>query len=407
MNIITSNKNRPKGLLIGDQSYAENLDSINYCAQKYGYDHWRVRIMDAQRNTVNFINSVGLSKKDMDSATLLYQANGYSFSTASNGNLNNIDSTIVTPYTVKVSGGDNKFRKMKAELFYRDVPITDFDSFRLYDIMPAVSLWYFERRDYDGTPLHEKVFVNPVLGCTFRCKSCSRISFLNKPMEYMKNLDIIISQITDEINNRKDLKVVNISTGTFTDPDDDFDLFKTIILEFRINGYSDARFSIQTSTIFNENQLDELRALGVDRFSVTMDGTSDEVLSKIYKGKGPGTIQGYSEMVKHLETIFPKVAVHMILGHDSTDTIKRTSEIFAHQGKAAIHHYIPRVFQKSQHAILHKETFERGLEYYVDMKSFIDDLNDARMPKMNLLNPFYGLEADEFKEMAHNKALGE
>jgi hypothetical protein len=86
----------------------------------------------------------------------------------------------------------------------------------------------------------------------------------------------------------------------------------------------------------------------------------------------------------------------MILGHDSSDTIKRTSERLAKQGEAAVHHYIPRIFVPSQHAILHPEATKMGLEYYVGLKRFIDDLNDDRMPKMDLLNPFYGLQADEF-----------
>jgi radical SAM superfamily enzyme YgiQ (UPF0313 family) len=128
-----------------------------------------------------------------------------------------------------------------------------------------------------------------------------------------------------------------------------------------------------------------------------MDGTSDEVLEKMYGGKGPRTIDGYAKMIMKLEGIFPKVGVHMILGHDSSDTIKRTSERLAKRGKAAVHHYIPRIFLPSQYAMLHPEATRMGLEYYVGMKRFIDDLNDARMPKWDLLNPFYGLQPNEFR----------
>lgn len=384
---------------IATESFEQSAANVAECATKYGYDTWRVRVMDAQRASVNFVNSIDKDASQLDSATLLHQANGYSFSTAHNASLGNRTAKIVTPYSLFVEGDkDTPLRKQTAQLFYEDRPISELDNYKLYDIMSAVSLWYFERREYDGTPLPEKVFVNPVLGCTFRCKSCSRLLFLNRPTEYLSNLEKITDEISGQIGDKDELKVVNISTGTLSTPEEDFGLFKEIIESFRRKDFSSARFSIQTSTIFDDSQLLMLKSLGVRRFSVTMDGTSDEVLKKMYGGKGPRTIDGYSKMIMKLEGIFPKVGIHMILGHDSSDTIKRTAERLAKQGRAAVHHYIPRIFVPSQYAILHPEATTMGLEYYVGLKRFIDGLNDVRMPKMNLLNPFYGLQANEFSE---------
>jgi hypothetical protein len=101
-------------------------------------------------------------------------------------------------------------------------------------------------------------------------------------------------------------------------------------------------------------------------------------------------------MIRKLEDVFPKVGIHIILGHDSSDTIKRTSERLAKHGKAAVHHYIPRMFIPSHYALLHPEATKTGLEYYVGLKRFIDDLNDARLSKWELLNPLYGLQPNEF-----------
>jgi hypothetical protein len=383
---------------IATESFEQSAANIEECATKYGYDTWRVRVMDAQRASVNFVNSIGMTASQLDSATLLHQANGYSFSAAHNASIGNKTAKIVTPYSLSVEGDkDAPLRKQAAQLCYEDKPIRVFESFRLYDIMSAVSSWYFERRQYDGTPLPEKVFVNPVLGCALRCKSCSRLPFLNKPLDYLDNIEQITDEISGITEDKNELKVVNISTGTLPTPQEDFELFKAIVESFRRKEFNNARFSIQTSTIFDDSQLLMLKTLGVDRFSVTMDGTSDEVLKKMYGGKGPGTIDGYSKMIMKLEGIFPKVGIHMILGHDSSDTIKRTSERLAKQGKAAVHHYIPRIFLPSQYAMLHPEATRMGLEYYVGMKRFIDDLNDARMSKWDLLNPFYGLQANEFR----------
>jgi hypothetical protein len=171
--------------------------------------------MDAQRASVNFVNSIGMTASQLDSATLLHQANGYSFSTAHNASLDNKAAKIVTPYSLSVEGDkDTPLRKQTAQLCYKDKPIRVFESFKLYDIMSAVSLWYFERRQYDGTPLPEKVFVNPVLGCALRCKSCSRLLFLNKPTDYLDNLEQITDEISKRIKDKDELKVVNISTGT-------------------------------------------------------------------------------------------------------------------------------------------------------------------------------------------------
>lgn len=384
---------------IATESFKQSAANIEEFATKYGYDTWRVRVMDAQRASINFINSVGMTTSQLNSATLLNQVNGYSFSAAHNASIDNETARIVTPYSVSVKGDkDMPLRKKTAQLLYMDKPISDFENFRLYDIMSAVSLWYFERRQYDGKPLPEKVFVNPVLGCALRCKSCSRLLFLNKPLDYLDNIEQITDEISERIEDKDELKVVNISTGTLPTPQEDFDLFMAIVRSFRKKEFNNARFSIQTSTIFEDSQLLMLKSVGVDRFSVTLDGTSDEVLKKIYCGKGPGTIDGYSEMIKKLEDIFPKVGIHMILGHDSSDTIKRTSERLAKSGKAAVHHYIPRIFLPSQYTMLHPEAKSMGLEYYVGLKRFIDDLNDIRMPKWDLLNPFYGLQANEFRD---------
>ena len=383
---------------ITTESFEESAATIDRCATQYGYDTWRVRAMDAQRSSVHFINSIGKTAAQLESATLIYQANSYSFTTAHNAGLSDHHARIVTPYSVSVDGDkDMPLRKYSAQLSYEDRPVHDFDSLRLYDIMEAVSLWYFERKDSDGTPLPEKVFVNPILGCALRCKSCSRLAFLNRPKDYLHNIETITDEIASQVENRDDVKVVNISTGTLPTPEDDFAAFKAIIDGFRRKEFDRARFSIQTSTVFSDSQLLQLRAMGVDRFSITMDGTSDEVLRQLYRGKGVGTINGYAEMVRKLEAHFQKVAVHMILGHDSADTIKKTAERLAKQGRSAIHHYIPRIFHPSQYSILHSDAIELGLEYYVCLVRFVDDLNDARMPKMDLLNPFYGLQPNEFR----------
>lgn len=170
---VTANQIR-----IATESFEQSAANIEECAAKYGYDTWRVRVMDAQRASVNFVNSIGMTASQLDSATLLHQANGYSFSAAHNAALGNKTAKIVTPYSLSVEGDkDTPLRKQTAHLCYEDKPIRVFESFRLYDIMAAVSSWYFERRQYDGTPLPEKVFVNPVLGCALRCKSCSRLPF--------------------------------------------------------------------------------------------------------------------------------------------------------------------------------------------------------------------------------------
>ena len=115
---------------------------------------------------------------------------------------------------------------------------------------------------------------------------CSRLLFLNKPTDYVDNLERITSEICEILQHKDELKVVNISTGTLPTPEEDFVLFVAIIDSFRRKEFKSARFSIQTSTVFDDSQLLKLRSLGVDRFSVTMDGTSDEVLNRMY-GKGP------------------------------------------------------------------------------------------------------------------------
>jgi len=180
----------PNQIRIATESFEQSAANIEECATKYGYDTWRVRVMDAQRASVNFVNSVGKTASEMEAATLLHQANGYSFSTAHNAPLGDKTAKIVTPYSVSVEGDkDTPLRKHTAQFFYEGEPIRVFESFRLYDIMSAVSPWYLERREHDGTPLPEKVFVNPVLGCAFRCKSCSRLLFLNRPTDYVDNLE--------------------------------------------------------------------------------------------------------------------------------------------------------------------------------------------------------------------------
>lgn len=385
---------------IATENFEKSAQNVAFCAEKYGYDTWRTRIIDAQRASVSF-HSPGFTEDALKSATLIFHSRGYPFTTARNAPLEDKTAKILTPYTLRLDGSEDlPVRKRTAQLSYEGEPIDEVKDFKLYDLMSAVSLWYFEKKDMEGNPLPEKVFVNPVLGCTFRCKSCSRLQFLNKPLDYQQNLEQILTEISEQIPLRDDLKVVNISTGTLPTPEEDFRVFESIVRAFREGGFNRARFSIQSSTLFDNKQLTQLRQLGVDRFSVTMDGTSDEVLTRMYRGKGYGTVYEYAELIRKLEDMFPKVGIHMIMGHDSIDTIKATTSLLAKQGRAAIHHYIPRIFIPNQHAILHREAVEMGLEYYVKLIRFVDDLNDARMHKQDLSNPFYGLQPHEFHEHA-------
>ncbi|MHB8335829.1 MAG: radical SAM protein [Ignavibacteriaceae bacterium] len=349
-------------------------------------------MIDAQRASVHFIDALK-EAGSLESATLILQANGFAFTTAQNASLHDRSAKIVSPYSLVVDGSKGTpFRQRSAQLFYESQPIPEFDILRLYDIMSDVSLWYFERKDSDGNPLPEKVFVNPVANCALRCKPCSRLSFLNGTSDYMDSIEKIITEISVQVPNRDELQVVNVSTGTLPTVDEDFEVFKAIINSFRRKEFHRARFSIATSSLFDDSQLRQLKDLGVDRISVTMDGTSDEVLAKLYHKKGQRTVAGYSEMIRRLEDVFTKVAIHLILGHDSVDTIKRNAARLASQGQAALHHYIPRIFLPNQYSILHPEAIKKGLAYYVELFRFIDDLNDDRMPKMDLSNPFYGLQ---------------
>jgi hypothetical protein len=348
--------------------------------------------MDAQRASVHFVDTLE-EAGTLESATLVLQANGFAFTTAQNAFLRDRSAEIVSPYSLTVDGSkDTPLRRRSAQLFYEDQPIPEFDVLRLYEIMSASSLWYFERKDSDGNPLPEKAFVNPVANCALRCKPCSRLSFLNGPSDYLDNIEKIMAEISAQVPNRDDLQVVNVSTGTLPTAEEDFEVFKATINSFRRKEFHRARFSIATSSLFDDSQLRQLKGLGVDRLSVTMDGTSDEVLAKLYHGKGRGTVAGYSEMISKVEELFPLVAIHLMLGHDSTDTIKRNVARLASQGQAALHHYIPRILHPHQYSILHPEAIEKGLVYYVELIRFIDDLNDDRMPEMNLCNPFYGLQ---------------
>ena len=87
---------------------------------------------------------------------------------------------------------------------------------------------------------------------------------MNKPTDYVDNIETITNEISKQIEDKDGLKVVNISTGTLPTPEEDFELFKAIIDSFRRKEFNSARFSIQTSTIFEDSQLLKLKSIGVD-----------------------------------------------------------------------------------------------------------------------------------------------
>src|ERR1039458_5126929 len=264
--------------------------------------------MDAQRASVHFVDTLEEAGA-LESATLVLQANGFAFTTAQNAALRDRSAEIVSPYSLTVDGSkDTPLRRRSAQLFYEDQLIFEFDVLRLCEIMSAPSLWYFERKDSDGNPLPEKVFVNPVVNCAFRCKPCSRLSFLNGHRGYLENIERMMAEISAQVPNRDELQVVNVSTGSLPTAKEDFEVFKAIIESFRRKEFHRARFSIATSSLFDDSQLRQLKGLGVERLSVTMDGTSDDVLAKLYHGKGRGTVTGYSEMIKRVEGLFSLVA---------------------------------------------------------------------------------------------------
>src|SRR5688500_5424286 len=115
----TAGSNSANQIRIATGSFQESADKIHKCASRYNYDAWRVRVMDAQRSSVHFVNSHGKTAAQLASATQIYQANGYSFTTAYNAGVGDQTARIVTPYVLMVGGDkDTPLRQRPAQLVY-------------------------------------------------------------------------------------------------------------------------------------------------------------------------------------------------------------------------------------------------------------------------------------------------
>jgi len=140
------------------ESFDQSSEQIAALALQYGYDAWRVRGFDIQHASAHLVNPPK-EFLPMNFATLIMQGNRYTFTSSEKPSLADQEARIVTPYSIVLDKGEGLPRE--GQLFYEGRPLSDFEKFRLIEIMFEPSPWYFAFKDTQGNPVPKYLIVNP------------------------------------------------------------------------------------------------------------------------------------------------------------------------------------------------------------------------------------------------------
>ena len=367
-------------------------------ADRYDYDPWRVRIFDMQRQSVVLKNPPpAMLPPELRSrfkfATLTMQANGFTFTTSETSCAEPLGHLVDTPYLAEAFPQPDG--ACLITLTYDGVPVANFDSLRLVDIMGKPSSYYFAFKEArDGAALATYLVLNPYEDCAYRCRYCSRLPFFGKHgPDYRDNLPVIVGEVSRRIKSPGEVRFINIITGSRADAEADLIMTREIVEAFDAAGFEHCDYGFYTSNIHTRENLLALKKLRVTVLTVTIEVTSPEARLRLHEPGNPKRMLRFEEMldlIQQAEEIFPFVNTTLMLGYEPADTLKRNLEALVSKTYATVNHYIPRLWLKSQRDLLHPSA--HTLEYYVDLMAFIErDVNAGRATISSLFEDRFGI----------------
>ena len=384
------------------EDYNTKQDLITDLSAKYNYEPWRVRIFDMQRASVQLPNP----PKDMlpeelqdnfQHATMIMQGNGFTFTTSETSSIRNGWEGLSTPYGVTATKENGVY---KLNLTYENIPVTDFETLKLVEIMGKPTIYYFPFKDKKtGNPRHTYLVVNPYENCAYRCRPCSRLPFFKyTPKGYEENIEKTLREVLDIVDSPESVRFINIITGSTPNAKGDIELYKTIIESFNKAGFVNSEYGVYTPNVESQEDMKLLRDMGVVFFTATMEVTTPEARKRFYgsrNAKGRLSFEEIVDVIKKGEEIFPYVNTNIMLGYEPADVLKENLEILVKETEATVNHFIPRIFLKSQLDLIHPAAKE--LEYYVDLCAFVErNVNAGRKSFGAFFEERFGIP--QFKE---------
>jgi len=350
-----------------------------YLSSKYTFSLRELAIIDIQRLGVHIIGNPQVPHINNGDQTLIAQYNGFSFTCA----IINPTSSIKSPFTLKMSN-DNY-----ASVYYCDEPFEIIPIISILYIMDKPSLWYFPFKDEYGRDIDNCIIVNPLLKCQNSCKGCSRLSY-HKNMKdgYLDNLDQIIHELSDIGIKHDNVKFINIITGSHIEIPEDFQMFMTIIERLRHEGYNKSKFGVYTSSIQTHDHLLELKELGIEVLTFTVDTLTTKSRNSFFSyetSKRKLNLEEIIELLSKANNLFSHVNSNVLLGFDSTEVIIESLREIKKKTKTAINHFIPRLFNIEQWELLDPTAF--NLEYYVQLLDFVQ--NEINQDNPNSMQSFF------------------
>lgn len=365
---------------IATEAHEAKTELIQELARKHRYDPWRIRIFDVQRAGVHLENPPPeLLPADLRArfftATTVWQANGFAFTSSETSSVGQ----VATPYRAVAApchGG-----RSRIALTYDHQPVADLDELHLVELMGRPSVFYFAFKDAAGAPLHTYLILNPYESCAYRCRYCSRLPWFGAAShDHRANLAHAVREVRSLVASPEDVRFVNIITGSQASAEGDVAMFRDVIEAFRLAGFACCEFGVYTANVYSRAQMEDLRRMGVVFFTVTVESTTDEARARLHEPRNPKRTSSLADVIHVLEEaerIFPYVNTTMMLGYEPADALKENLARIAQATHATVNHYIPRIWFRSQHELLHEEA--GALEYYVDMSAYIErEINAGR-----------------------------
>lgn len=243
-------------------------------------------------------------------------------------------------------------------------------SVRVHSTIDAASNHYYSRVDEDFNELPTALIASPRSACSAGCDGCARgtiASFSRPSSDYIK-------QHTDELQHDyeergwdpKDLRSVNITTGSQPSEDKEADMMVAIMGAYKEAGFTEAGFMLYNYALQSEEAMRAVRSAGAIGYIGTIETMDDELRRKHWgKVKGGQTFEDHLRRYERAKDIgFPIIETNYVVGIDPYDAMMDGIRRLDEAGVVVVPN-VKRSYNPKQLGDTHPDVWERGFGNYV------------------------------------------
>ena len=270
-----------------------------------------------------------------------------------------------TPFRMGVAASDKT-----AEISPKSNP-EDIHKVQTHAVIWDATNHHYSRVDPDFNEVPTAIIASPRSACAAGCAGCSRgaiKSFARPNREYIQeHVGVLKAEYLQRGWDPKDLRSVNITTGSQPTEDREVDMMVGIMDSYRSAGFSEARFMLYNYALRSEKAMRAVREAGADGYIGTLE-TANDALRRKYWGrvKGGQTFQEHLQRYAMAQAVgFPIVETNYVVGLDPYDEMMDTIHDLDAKGVAVVPN-VKRSYTAQQLANTHSDVWRRGFSYITD-----------------------------------------